>query len=145
MRLFESQHLVEPPGMAGLAGEAGRHEGGEDLGGESRTDDTRAQAEHIEVVMLNRLVRRVTVVADRGANTGNLVRGNRNAGAAPAHEHATVGAPIEQSLANSCGRVGVVDRVRTVGPEVEHVVPGPPQQGGKFILHLITGVVGAKG
>src|SRR5207244_1077534 len=61
------------------------------LEGERLADDLGAEAEYVDVVVLDTLVRRVDVVAERGANAGHLVGGNAGADAGAADHHAAVG------------------------------------------------------
>src|ERR1041384_6132194 len=56
-------------------GEVRAHE----LRGELGPHDFTTQAEHVHVVVLDALVRGVRVVADRGADAGDLRRGDRRA------------------------------------------------------------------
>ena len=75
-----------------------------------RADHARAEAQHVHVVVLDRLPRRVGVVADRGANAGKLARRDRRAGAAAADDDAAIGLPVAHGLRHRFGDVGVVDR-----------------------------------
>ena len=63
--------------MAILTGEPGRQKDRDQLGRDGRPDHPRTEAENVHVVVLDRLVRRIAVVADGGADTGELVRGDR--------------------------------------------------------------------
>src|SRR5437773_4829238 len=69
-----------------LAAEARGHEGAHQLHGEGRTDDPSAQDEHVHVVVLDPLMRRVGVVADRGPDPRQLARRHRGPDAAAADQ-----------------------------------------------------------
>src|ERR1051325_9356686 len=90
-------------------------------------------------------MRGVGVVADGGADAGKLVGGNRDAGPAAAHDDAAIGVAVAQRVGDGLSRVGVVDRRRGVGAEVEDGVPLLPQDCGQIPLHFVAGVVGAEG
>ena len=62
--------------MALLAGEPGREKRLRDLERECAADHTRAEAQHVHVVVFDCLMRRVRVVAHRRPDAGKLVGGN---------------------------------------------------------------------
>jgi hypothetical protein len=74
--------------------------------------------------VLDALVRRVDVVADRGANAGDLARGNRRAHTRAADEDAALRAPVPDGRAELGRLVGVVDpHCVGVRPEIDDGVP----------------------
>src|SRR3989442_544439 len=92
---------------------------------EGRPDDLGAEAEDVHVVVLNALVSRVDVVADRGANAPQLGGGDRGAHTGAADEDPTLGVPSEDGLADLASLVRIVDPDRIgVGTQVHHGVPG---------------------
>src|ERR1035438_4336946 len=66
-----------------------------------RSNDARAQAEHIHVVMFDALMRRITIVAKRGSDAGKLIGCNRRTHAATADEYRALGFAFEYSAADS--------------------------------------------
>ena len=72
-------------------------------------DDLRAEAEHVHVVVLDRLVGAVEVVADRRADAGHLAGRDRRAGARAADEDAALGLAALDRLADLARLVRVVD------------------------------------
>ena len=60
--------------------------------GQRRPDHARAQAEHVDVVVLDALVRRVGVVRARGADARHLAGRHRHPGARAAHHDGALGA-----------------------------------------------------
>jgi transketolase len=73
--------------------------------------------------MLDTLVGRVRVVADRRADTGEFARGDRGTHARSAHQDPTLGLSAEDGLAELLRLVGVVDlRLGPVGSEVDGLV-----------------------
>src|SRR5688572_13148601 len=98
-------------------------EDGDELARDGRADDLRAEAEHVHVVVLDRLVGAVEVVADRRADAGHLAGGDRGAGARAADEDAALGLAALDLLADLARLVRVVDTdVGAVGAEVDHLV-----------------------
>src|ERR1039458_1635084 len=72
---LDREHLLEPPFKAWfLCLELCADECVRQLKRQRRSDDPRAQHEHIHVVVLHALVRRIGVVANPRANSRNLVR-----------------------------------------------------------------------
>src|SRR5581483_7532769 len=107
--LLDREHLAEAAHVALFAGELRRREGADELDGDLRPNDTRAEGEHVHVVVLDALVRGVRVVADGTADAGDLVRRDRCADAAPADQHAAVSAAGCHRIADRAREVGVVD------------------------------------
>ena len=99
-----------------------REEGPDEIRGELVADDARAQREHVHVVVLDRLVRRVHVVTDAGADPHELVRGDRGAHAAAADDDRARGAAVEHRTARRRREVGIVHGFRRIGTEVDHLV-----------------------
>src|SRR5581483_3661381 len=118
--LLDREHLAEAAHVALFAGELRRREGADELDGDLRPNDTRAEGEHVHVVVLDALVRGVRVVADGTADAGDLVRRDRCADAAPADQHAAVSAAGCHRIADRAREVGVVDGRLAVRAQVEH-------------------------
>src|ERR1051325_11522125 len=78
---FHLFDLLKSAHVALAAVEAGAEEGSCQLGGQFFPHDLRSEAEHVHVVVLYPLVRRICVVADRCADARNLVRGDGGADA----------------------------------------------------------------
>src|SRR5438105_5004340 len=98
-----------------------RHE----VPGERRADDLGAETEHVHVVVFDALVGGVRVVADRGADPGQLAGRDRGADARTAHEHRALGVAALDRLADLARLVGIVDpNCVGVRPEVDHLVAG---------------------
>ena len=116
-----------------------------DLAGERGADDARAEAQHVHVVVLDRLMRGVGVVAHRRANAGELVRGNRDAGAAAADDDAALGLPVAQGVGDRFGGIGIIHRRGRMGAEIEDIVALLSQFCGQFLLQHIPCVVGTEG
>ena len=105
-----------------------------DLEGERRADDARAEAQHVHVVVLDRLMRGVGVVAHRGANPGKLARGNRDAGAAATDDDPALGLPVAEGHGDRFGGIGIVHRRGRMGAEIEDIVALLSQFCGQFLL-----------
>src|ERR687898_210433 len=70
----------------------------DELGGQFRADDFRAEAEHVHVVVLDPLVGGIGVVTDRGPDSGQLAGGDRGADARAAHEDTPRRTTVEDRL-----------------------------------------------
>ena len=109
----------------------------------SSTPTTRPpEDEHVHVVVLDALVRRVGVVAQPGADAGHPVRRHRRAHAAAAHDDAAVGAVPAQGGADRLGVVGVVDRLVAARPDVEHLAVLGGEERLHRLLEIEAGVIG---
>src|SRR3954447_2959516 len=97
-------------------------EGGQDLLGERFTDDSRADAEHIRVVVRTRHAGRVEVVAERGANAVHLVGCELFTLPAATEHDAELRAAVANSARDRRADRRVVDARRAVGAEVDHCV-----------------------
>src|SRR5918999_1312801 len=109
MRPFQFLDLLQPTHVASPAVEFRIEEGSSQLGCELLADDLRADAEHVHVVVLDTLVRRVRVVARRGANTGEFAGGDRRANARAADQDTTLGSARFDRLADLPRLVRIVD------------------------------------
>ena len=70
--------------------------------------------------VLDALVGRVHVVAERGADAGDLVGGDADADAAAADEHAAIGLAGDDRFAGLQGEVGIIDgTVAAVGAAID--------------------------
>ena len=104
MLLSISSTLLQSSDVPLPAVELRAEERAHELGGELGADHLGAEAEHVHVVVLDALVRRVGVVADRGADPGELAGRDRGADARAADEDAALGvaariaSPISRAL-----------------------------------------------
>ena len=108
--------------MASLTGEPGGEKGVCNLECECGADDARAKALHVHVVVFDRLMCGVGVVAHRRAQAGELARGDRDAGPAAANDDAALGLPVAEGDGDRFGRIGIIHRRGRMGPEIEDVV-----------------------
>src|SRR5215208_3049561 len=115
--------LRQPAHVAFLAGVARTEERREHLRGDQRADDPPAHAEHVAVVVLDGLVARVGVVADEGADAGELAGRDRHARARAADDHRALRLPGEDQLGRAARHVRVVDGVRGVRAQIDRLVP----------------------
>ncbi len=73
---FECRHFRQTPAMAIRTAETGREERLNELPGSRGADDEAAQADDVEVVVLDALMRRKVLVNQAGPNPCNFVRGD---------------------------------------------------------------------
>jgi hypothetical protein len=86
--------------------ETGLEEGGNEVGGEPRPNDLGSEAHDVHVVVLDALMGAMDVVANGGANSGDLVCGDTRAHTGAANQQATVGPPRSNAFTNRPRDVG---------------------------------------
>src|SRR5436305_14253959 len=96
---FHGFHFSQPLDITLAAVESCPEERVREVGGEARADHLAAEAEDVHVVVLDALMRRVDVVADRRADAAHLRRGDRGADPRAADEDTPLGVAPLQRLA----------------------------------------------
>src|SRR5262245_10025795 len=125
MCLLHLLDLLQPTHVAFPYVEFRTQERAHELAGQLRTDHLGSEAQNVHVVVLDALVGRVRVVADRGPDARDLAGGDRSADAGPADEDSKLGVTVSDRGADLAGLVRIVDvRLRRIGPEVDRLVPG---------------------
>src|SRR5436853_6918856 len=119
---FEVMYLREATQVALLAGELRREERPDDLARKVRADDARAKAEYVHVVVLHGLMRRVAVVADRGADAREFIGGNRDARAAAADDDAPLDLTLPKHNGHGLRVVGVIHGSGAMRAETDNFV-----------------------
>ena len=121
-----SRELAHAAAEVLLGREPRVEEGLDQLERERRADDLGAEAHHVHVVVLDALVGRVDVVAERGPDARDLVGRDAGPDPGPADHDRPLGLAAADRVADPLGQVGEVDRLGRVGAEVGHLVaPGP--------------------
>src|SRR5882672_7506183 len=87
---FDIRDLIDPPLMP-ASGERGFEPERQDFIGQRRRDDTASQRKHVGVVVLARQAGGERIIAQRGADPWNLVRGHLLSLTAPSNDDAAVG------------------------------------------------------
>ncbi len=143
--LLYRPHFGQPALVPLLVRELGGDERPGQLLRHLRPDHPTAEDEHVHVIVLDALVRRVGVVTEAGANTRNFIRGNARAHTAPTHEHATLSLTVQDCLADLLRVIRVVDRRFVVRAEIVHVVASDPKGRGDIGFDLESRVIGGHG
>src|SRR6266498_1060225 len=92
------------------------------LASEFDADHARAEHEHVHLVMLDALTRRVTVMAYRPGNPWDLVGRYRRADAGAADQHASFRLAGHECLAHRFGEVRIIARRGAVRAFVDNLV-----------------------
>src|SRR5205085_9966141 len=112
-RLVQFRQLLDALRMA-TAVELRLHEDADHARRLVRWDETRADAEHVGIVVLAREPRRLFVPTERRADAVHFVRGNRDADAAAADDDATIHLAVCYGLADSRAEVWIVNTLQAV-------------------------------
>src|SRR3954447_11204139 len=139
--VFDGLDLRQAAHVALLAGELRLRIGGDDLRGVGGPHDARAEAQHVDVVVLHGVMRGVGVVRRAGPDAGDLAGGHSDAGARAADDDRAVRAALADGLPRHLRCVRVVNGVRREGAEVERLVPGRLQRGEHHRLEREPGVI----
>ena len=134
---------AQTPEVAIFGGERGLEEGLDQQARQGRTNHPRSQAHHVDVVMLDRLKRRVAVVTHRRAHARELAGGDGHARAAAADDDAAVGLAVPDGGRHCLGNIRVVHGRAGVGAQVDDFVPLLGHHAGQIAFHLESGVIGA--
>src|SRR5262245_36992733 len=129
--------------MTLLIAESGVDEAQHELAGQRFSDDAPAQDEHVHVVVLDALVRRVGVVAKPGPDAAVFVGRDRRAHATSAHQDAALAATVYDRPRDDGGAVGIVDRLRRVRAEILDLMSVPDEPVTHDVLDRKTRVIGA--
>src|SRR5262245_24537105 len=92
------------------------------LAGQCLADDTSAEHQHVHVVVLDALMRRVSVVTEASPDAAMLVRGNRGADAAATDEHSMLADIAGDRAGDRVRVIRVVDRLVAVRAYVVHLM-----------------------
>ena len=106
-------------------------------------DHPRAEHQHIHVVVLDTLARRVSIVAKPGADSGKLVGRHRRADAAAANQHAAFGSAVEHSPPDRLGKIRIVHRSVAIGAFIDHLMSLPAQILGNDLFQIEAGMIRA--
>src|SRR5262249_14060289 len=90
-------------------------------------------------------MRGVTVMAQAGADAGDLVGGHGSADAAAANQNAAFTLAAQQAERNRFSEVRVIDRLGAVGTGVVDLMPPEPQMIGQDLLQVVAGMIGTDG
>ncbi len=121
-------HLGPPADVALLVAHHRPQERGHDLRGDLGSDDPATEAEDVDPVVLHGLMGGVGVVHGAGADAGDLARGHRDARAGTADDDPALRLPGDDRMSDLERLVGVIDRLRAVGSEVQHLMAEPGDQ-----------------
>ena len=93
--------------------------------GELYSNDSRAKHQHVHIIVLDALMRRIRIVANRRAYSQKLVRGNTRSNSAPADQNATLRSSIEHRPAHRFRKIRIVRWIFVECANIEHGVTQP--------------------
>jgi hypothetical protein len=142
---FDLQHLVETTGMTFLWFVPRVEERFDDLESEFRTDDPPANAQHIHVVVLDSLMGRVGVVADRGTDAGDFIGRDTDTYAASTNDDPTIDIARNQLSGDGNRKIGVITARLGIGPAVNERSDQRGKPLGDGLFQWKAGVVATEG
>ena len=83
-----------------------------------------AQCQHVGVVVFARQARFLGRTHRNGADSRHLVGGNGHSDAAGANRNAAAGPALRHLASHRLGEIGIVARLRGIGPEAAHLMTG---------------------
>ena len=141
--LLQRFDFFETARVARLAAEPRSEERAHELMRELGADDAGAEDDDVHVVVFDALMRGIRVVAHGRAHAGDLAGGDRRADAAAANQHAALGQAVGDREPERERVVRVVDGIRRVRADVEHVVSVTTEALGDVLLQGVARVVRA--
>lgn len=128
-----------PLRAAETRGEKGLHQ----FPSESVTDDESAEADQVEIVILDALVRGKSFVNQTRADAGNFVRGDRCSNSAATDGHATLHVSVGNRTGQRHDKIRIIIfRLRMSVSEIYYLITGLTQPPDQILLQLVTAVVG---
>jgi hypothetical protein len=103
------------------------------------------EGDDVGIVVTTRELGRVRFVDGSAANSGDLVRGHRDAQARAAYDDAAIGATGRYGFTYGVAVLRVIDRRRIVRAEVEHLVSFHAQNLRDTVFVFEAGVIGTNG
>jgi hypothetical protein len=143
--LFQGRDLFQAASVAVFAGELRGEEGAGQVFCQRRSDDPRAQAKDVDVVVFHHLMSRVGVMGDRSSDSPHLVGGHASPGPGATDQHRSDRFAIQNRTCRGHCRIRIVHRIGVVGPEIEHRMTLIGQKFGQVFLEFEPGVIGGDG
>ena len=129
--------------MAFFVGEFGVNKSVHEFFRERICNYARAEHEYIRIVMLHSLVGGIGVMAETGPDAYELVSCDGSSYTAAANEDTPLGSPILDGFPDRFGKIGVVDWLRVVGPDIKHIVLLAAEELCDRLLEFESGMVRA--
>ena len=137
--------LLDAAAEVGISAKFGFEIRLEDLLRQFNAHNPGADTEQVDIIMLNRLVRRVDIMTKGRAHPWRLVASNRRADAGAADENAPFHRPCPNLCADTRRYVREVNRVGAMGARVRHFMPPGAQPLNDGAFQRKTGVIAADG
>gem|GEM_PF-3780971 len=108
------------------------------------TNQSFPQCQNIGIVVQTTHPGRRYVMANRSADGGMAVCCNGYPDPGSTHQNAQVSVTGRQTTGQFVAKIGIIDGIRTISPEINNVVPPFNQNFGKFSLERKSSVIGSK-
>jgi hypothetical protein len=139
---FDGLDFVQAAEVTLLAGKFRPGEGPHAFGGQGWSNHARSEHQDIHVIVFHALVSRIRIMTQTGPDATHFVGGHGSSDPAPADEHATVSAAIQNRLTDGFGKIRIVHRIGIVGSNVNHFIAQFTQEFGQSDFQFKSGMVG---
>jgi hypothetical protein len=139
--LLDRPYFLKPSHVAGLAGEVCLEKSLHQFSRNLDADHPRAEHKYIHIIVFHALVCRIFVMAQPGADAGNLVCCNAGSDPASADEHTPIRRSVQHLPGDDLGVVRVVDRVFGVSSGVVNLMAKVADMLCQKRLQVDTGVI----
>jgi hypothetical protein len=113
-----------------------------DIERELDSNHTRAETQHIAIVMFARLMSGIRVTAERGANAEELISGDSRAHTTPADQYSNLSGAVLHGLADLFGVIRIIVRDgAVVRAEVDQIMTTMPQLFNHPFIQRITRMI----
>lgn len=140
-RLYFGQSTL----MTLLTRKTGSNEGSNELPRELSTDDPRAQAQNIDVIMFNSLVCGIGIVAKSSPHAFHLISSDTSSHAAATNENCPCNLALLDCLSNRASDIRIIRRLLIVHPEIENIQTSGLEEGFHVLLEEKSRVVRSHG
>src|SRR5579859_380691 len=110
-------NLFQTAAMPLLTCKTGVNECDAQILGQFRANHARAEYQNVHVVVLHALVRRIAIMAEAGANAGNLVGRDRCTHAAAADQDPALGLPLKHAQSDRLSIIRIIHRRSAVSSD----------------------------
>jgi hypothetical protein len=141
---FQIGDFCQASAMSFRVAESRGEKGLDQLPGERLADHQAAQAHHVQIVVLNPLVRRKRIMNQAGPDPGDFVRDHRSPHAASTNGHPTIHLPPGNGAGQRHDKIRIiVIRLQAAVAEINHFITRRAQLTDQLPLQFKSAMVGS--